>query len=109
VQYKGTGERVWVAEERVRGLTTAWKDESPVAAGGDAGEINLVDGMVKDGYANFLVPLLKVTPPSSESWVPPLNPIRARSDALYSPPVGERRGARGQKGFLVQLLIFGVD
>ncbi len=60
VQYKGTGERVWVAEERVRGLTTAWKDESPVAAGAEAGELNLVDGMVKDGYANFLVPLLKV-------------------------------------------------
>ena len=53
---------MWVSEERVRGLTTAWKDESPVAAGGGAGELNLVDGMVKDGYANFLVPLLKVTP-----------------------------------------------
>ena len=61
---------MWVAEERVRGLTTAWKDESPVAAGADAAELNLVDGMVKDGYANFLVPLLKVVPRPCRQAVP---------------------------------------
>jgi hypothetical protein len=50
-----------VPEDRVRALTTAWKDDSPAGAGGAGGaELNLVDGMVVDGYANFLVPLLQV-------------------------------------------------
>ena len=60
VQYKGTAERAWVSEDRVRALTTAWKDESPAGGGGAEGGLNLVDGMVVDGYANFLVPLLQV-------------------------------------------------
>ena len=59
MQYKGTADRAWVSEEHVRALTTAWKDESPAGGGGGGTELNLVDGMVVDGYANFLVPLLQ--------------------------------------------------